>query len=76
MNVNVSYRNVMIFQKAYVQDVNKKKRGFLLKVDVVHVAIIVIRTMKVQSVTVQSVLRDAKKVILARIAMYLAVCIV
>lgn len=76
MNVNVSYHNVMIFQKAYVLDVNSRKHGFLLKVDVVHVAIIVIRTMKVQSVTVQSVLRDAKKVILARIAMYLAVRIV
>lgn len=42
MGVNVSYHNVMIFQKAFVQIVKTKKRGFLLKTDVVHVAIIVI----------------------------------
>lgn len=42
MGASVSYHNVMIFQKAYVQIVKTKKRGFLLKMDVVHVAIIVI----------------------------------
>lgn len=76
MDVSVSYYNVMIFQKAFVQIVKTKKRGFLLKMDVVHVAIIVIWTMKVQSVIVQGVLQDAEKVLLARTAMYLAVSIV
>lgn len=76
MGASVSYHNVMIFQKAYVQIVKTKKRGFLLKMDVVHVAIIVIWTMKVQSVTVQDVLQDAEKVLLARTAMYLAASIV